>query len=58
MDELTIILISGLIFPIYAALAGIYRKIGQFEIYCKMTNEHEKTIRKYIYGKPDDRISQ
>ena len=47
MDLELIAILAGMITPVYIALFGIYRKVGQFERICKEVD----AMKEHVYGR-------
>lgn len=47
MDLELIAILAGMITPVYIALFGIYRKVGQFERVCKEVD----SLKEHVYGR-------
>jgi len=47
MDLELIAILAGMITPVYIALFGIYRKVGQFERVCKEID----SLKEQVYGR-------
>lgn len=47
MDLELVAILAGMITPVYIALFGIYRKVGQFERICKEVD----AMKEHVYGR-------